>query len=142
MEITLFLLRLISAILLLAFMGAIAWVMIRELQAVRLLTTAQNETFGRLLVVATDSEALINGAEFDLKPVTGIGRGLDNTIVLDDDFSSMHHALLTLRGQQWWLEDLHSSNGTMLNNEPIVQGVMVSSGDNITIGSTVFRLEL
>ena len=142
MDSTLFFLRLLSALLLLAFMGGIAWVMVRELQEIRLLTSAEEESTGRLLVLSTDAIEVEVGDAFPLRAVTGIGRGLDNTIIVNDDFSSIHHALITQRGRQWWLEDLQSSNGTLLNNEPVTQRIMVSRGDNITIGSTIFRLEI
>lgn len=142
MEMTLFILRLVSALVLLAFLGGLAWVMVAELQGVRRMQSGHEEVVGRLVVLSTTEPVIEPGAEFPLKPVTGIGRGLDNTIVIDDEFSSLHHALVTLRGQQWWLEDLHSSNGTLLNNQLIDQAVMVSSGDNITVGTTVFRLEI
>lgn len=142
MEVTLFIIRLLSALTLLAFLGGLIWVMLAELQGVRRLQSGHDEVVGRLVVLSTTEPAIAPGVEFPLKPVTGIGRGLDNTIIIDDEFSSLHHALVTLRGQQWWLEDLHSSNGTLLNNEPIQQAMMVSSGDNITIGTTVFRLEI
>jgi pSer/pThr/pTyr-binding forkhead associated (FHA) protein len=142
MEMTLFFLRLLAAFLLIVFMGGMAWVMISELRTMTRYAAGPSDLVGQLLVLSSDVQALKEGQQYPLKPVTGIGRGLDNTIVIDDDFSSMHHALLTLRGQQWWLEDLHSSNGTLLNNEPISQKMMVSSGDNITVGSTVFRLEI
>jgi pSer/pThr/pTyr-binding forkhead associated (FHA) protein len=46
-----------------------------------------------------------------------------------------------LRGQQWWLEDLNSRNGTLLNDVPLHEATVVSPGDIITIGSTHLKIE-
>jgi pSer/pThr/pTyr-binding forkhead associated (FHA) protein len=49
---------------------------------------------------------------------------------------------LSLRGSQWWLEDLNSRNGTLLNDIALDGPVVVTVGDVLTIGNTVFKLEL
>jgi pSer/pThr/pTyr-binding forkhead associated (FHA) protein len=44
-----------------------------------------------------------------------IGRKQDNDIsLIDDDFSSGHHARLHKIGGDWWLEDTGSTNGTFV----------------------------
>jgi pSer/pThr/pTyr-binding forkhead associated (FHA) protein len=49
--------------------------------------------------------------------------------------------LLSLRGSQWWLEDLNSRNGTLLNDSPLETPTVVTMGDVVTIGNTQFKLE-
>ena len=44
-----------------------------------------------------------------------IGRSSDSTIVIQDDYTSTHHARLETRGGQWLLRDLDSTNGTTLS---------------------------
>ena len=44
-----------------------------------------------------------------------IGRAEDSTLVLDDDYASTRHARLTQQGQEYFLEDLGSTNGTYLD---------------------------
>lgn len=46
-----------------------------------------------------------------------IGRRDDNDIILrSDTFVSRNHAKLFWRGDQWWLEDCNSTNGTFVEN--------------------------
>ncbi|MGD8634718.1 MAG: FHA domain-containing protein, partial [Anaerolineales bacterium] len=56
------------------------------------------------------------GESYPLDNLNLIGRAADNTIVLDDEIVSAHHARLSyLSDRQWWLEDLGSRNGTAVN---------------------------
>jgi pSer/pThr/pTyr-binding forkhead associated (FHA) protein len=137
----LFILRLAAAALLLAFLGTIGWFIYRDIQlATRSLPEAQ-KSYGTLRVIATKSDNLSEGSKFPILPVTGIGRASSNTIVVEDDYVSSEHALLSLRGSQWWLEDLNSRNGTLLNDIPLETPTVVTMGDVVTIGNTQFKLE-
>jgi hypothetical protein len=142
-QLLLFLLRLFGAVLLLSFLGLIAWFLYQDLRATRLSATISAVGYGCLRVL---SSPLANGPAvntvFDLFPVTTIGRSSRNTIVLDDTYVSSEHAMLTWRESQWWFEDLGSRNGTQLNDAPVVGAAVVSAGDVFTIGSVKFKLEL
>ena len=48
--------------------------------------------------------------------VTSLGRKPSNAIVLDDDFISGEHSLVSWRDGRAWLEDVASTNGTFLND--------------------------
>ena len=37
---------------------------------------------------------------------------------------------LTYRQSQWWIEDLHSTNGTFLNQEAVLEPVVITDGDD------------
>ncbi|MFN8377061.1 MAG: FHA domain-containing protein [Anaerolineae bacterium] len=142
-DILLFLMRLVSAVILLASLGAVLWFLWRDLHAVAVPTPPRPANLGRLEVLALiDGELRGTGTGFDLRPVTRIGRGLINTVQIDDTFVSSDHALLTLRDGRWWLEDQNSRNGTVLNGLPISQPTLVTDGDIIEIGSRAFRLDL
>jgi pSer/pThr/pTyr-binding forkhead associated (FHA) protein len=71
-------------------------------------------------------------------PVT-IGRGDEADICIRDTWSSRVHSRLSIRDQQLLLEDLGSSNGTLVNGAPTNEAVL-QSGDQITIGITTFRV--
>ena len=64
-----------------------------------------------------------------------------NTVVLDDQFTSVEHAQLTFRGRAWYLEDLGSTNGTYVQGERIEAPLAVRFGDEFTVGRTRLRLE-
>ena len=62
-----------------------------------------------------------------------LGRSPDNDVILRDPATSGHHARLERRGDQFWIVDLGSTNGTLVNGEP-VQEKELSHGDRVTIG--------
>ena len=136
-------LRLGSALLLLVFLGLIFWFLFQELRlASRMSAGGPFAKLGTLQIMKSEANAPAAHRSFDLAPVTSIGRNRRNTIILEDTFVSGDHALLTWRDTQWWLEDLGSRNGTLLNGVPLSAAVVLSAGDLITIGSVMFRLEL
>ena len=137
----LLLLRLLSALLLLGFLGAMAWLIVRDLRRAATETVQERISRGHLRVLASESSTAAPGTIFPLLPVTRIGRSENNTIVLEDAFVSAEHALLARRDAQWWLEDLNSRNGTLLNDLPLGESTVVSAGDVITIGSVQLKIE-
>jgi pSer/pThr/pTyr-binding forkhead associated (FHA) protein len=58
----------------------------------------------------------------------------------EDIYTSTLHARLFRRGDQLWVEDLGSTNGTFVNSEQITQAVRLGKGDLLQIGSTVFEV--
>jgi adenylate cyclase len=71
--------------------------------------------------------------------VLRIGRSDKNDIVLSDDLASRHHAMLQRSGDgQFYISDLGSSNGTLVNGVRISRPVILRSGGRITIGSHEF----
>lgn len=75
----------------------------------------------------------------DGKPIL-IGRADDSTLVLDDDYASTRHARLSLRGEDWYVEDLGSTNGTYLDRAKVTAPLRVKLGVPIRIGKTVIEL--
>jgi hypothetical protein len=142
-ELTLFLLRLISGLLLLAALAVLFVVMWRDYRGVVVQVEASRRTYGRLVeLIVIDHSYSPTGQSFPLLPLTSIGRSPTNTIPIDNDYASGEHALVMLRGGQWWLEDRQSRNGTTINGMPIREPVVVTDGDIIGVGSVSFRLEL
>jgi pSer/pThr/pTyr-binding forkhead associated (FHA) protein len=126
-------LRLAGTAVLLLFMASVAVMMYRDLRRTSTRLTSSNQPRGTLYAVAT-------GESYPLWPVTGLGRALSNQIVVDDGYTSSRHALITLRGERWWLEDLGSRNGTLLNDMPLTEAVVLGAGDVVTVGQTQFRV--
>ncbi|MEQ1438342.1 FHA domain-containing protein [Fontimonas sp. SYSU GA230001] len=63
-----------------------------------------------------------------------IGRRPDNSLVLDERFVSGRHAVVGHEQGRYYVEDLKSSNGTLLNGQP-VQRAALQHGDCIRIGT-------
>ncbi|HKH16280.1 MAG TPA: FHA domain-containing protein [Solirubrobacteraceae bacterium] len=81
------------------------------------------------------------GAAYDLSEGALLGRGDQADIVLEDSFASSNHARLVPHGDVIVLEDLGSTNGTYLNDEPLRGPQPLHPGDRIRIGDTDFTFE-
>jgi hypothetical protein len=142
LEVLLFALRVAAGLLLLVFVGAVFVMMWRDYRAITREVDTRTKRRGRLVVMRADGTGMRIGTAFPLLPLTSLGRSPTNTITLNDTFASGEHALVTLRGGQWWLEDRGSSNGTMLNGYRIEEPVVISTGDVIGVGQVELKLEL
>jgi pSer/pThr/pTyr-binding forkhead associated (FHA) protein len=69
-----------------------------------------------------------------------IGRGNDAAIRLDDDYVSTRHARIASSGDQWYVEDLGSTNGTYVGNSRISQATAIQLGTQVRIGKTILEL--
>ena len=81
------------------------------------------------------------GAAYDLSDGALLGRGDEADIVLEDSFASTRHARLVPHGDVIVLEDLGSTNGTYLNDEPLRGPQPLHPGDRIRIGDSEFTFE-
>jgi pSer/pThr/pTyr-binding forkhead associated (FHA) protein len=72
-----------------------------------------------------------------------IGRSFKSDIQINDNAISRKHLKVFRIGKRFFIEDLKSTNGTLINGEPIASGESyeVGEGDNIQIGGTVIRLD-
>jgi pSer/pThr/pTyr-binding forkhead associated (FHA) protein len=69
-----------------------------------------------------------------------LGRGADATIRLDDDYVSTRHARIANSGEQWFVEDLGSTNGTYVGTTRITQPTALQLGTQVRIGKTIMEL--
>ena len=70
-----------------------------------------------------------------------IGRGNDAAIRLDDDYVSTRHARIAASGDQWFVEDLGSTNGTYIGSVRITQPTTIALGTQVRIGKTILELQ-
>jgi len=78
-------------------------------------------------------------AELDQAPIL-IGRGNDAAIRLDDDYVSTRHARIASSADQWFVEDLGSTNGTYVGTARITQPTTLTLGTQVRIGKTILEL--
>lgn len=136
--ISIWLLRLLFLALLYAFLWAVVRVLLRDL---RTAAREPGSELGRLFIVASPAGEPAEGSAFSLDAVTTLGRDVNNTIVIDDEFASGAHAVLTFRGRAWYVEDLGSTNGTYLNGVAIDGLAPAAFGDELQLGNVRLRLE-
>src|SRR3954465_14170787 len=92
----------------------------------------------RLLVSLPDGSEVTH--ELTEEVIT-LGRVDDNMIQIDDASVSSHHAELSLRGDEYILKDIGSTNGTRVNGttaEPDTE-IVLKAGDRITFGNIPVR---
>lgn len=75
----------------------------------------------------------------DSRPIL-IGRADDSTLKLDDDYASTRHARIAQQGDEWYVEDLGSTNGTYLERAKVTGPTRVPLGTPVRIGKTVIEL--
>jgi serine phosphatase RsbU (regulator of sigma subunit) len=79
-------------------------------------------------------------ADYDLDgPEIVIGRAAGAAIVIPDTRVSRQHARIVRRNGEWWVEDLGTRNGTLLNGEPMAGAAKLEAGDRLDIGDSVVR---
>lgn len=137
-----FVLRVLLALLLYGFLGALLWMLWQDVRYTARVSAVRSRRVGRLVILESPIPALTPGTTFPLLPVTSLGRAVTNTAPIPDEAVSLEHALLHLREGQWWLEDLDSHNGTRLNDAIISQATLVVPGDVIGLGHVKLTLEL
>jgi hypothetical protein len=135
---TVWVVRLLFLGLLYLFLFRIARALVGDLRAAAREPGAE---LGRLVVVASPAGEPEEGTSLALDAIATIGRDVNNSVVVEDQFVSAEHAILTFRGRAWYLEDLESTNGTFVNGAPVEGVTPLGFGDVIQIGQVRLRLE-
>lgn len=139
----LLLLRFISSFLLIGLLFTLFVIIWREYRSMSVQVESRRRSYGQLVVLREiDGRLMLTGETYPLLPLTSLGRSPTNTIPINDTFASSEHALVAMRNGQWWIEDRKSRNGTLLNDLPITEAMVITHGDIISIGKMRFRLEL
>ncbi|HEU5162655.1 MAG TPA: adenylate/guanylate cyclase domain-containing protein [Thermoanaerobaculia bacterium] len=73
------------------------------------------------------------------EPVT-IGRIEGNDLVLNHPSVSRRHGRIELRGNEWWIADLNSTNGIKLNGSPVLEAA-IRAGDHLSVGSVEVEVQ-
>ena len=73
--------------------------------------------------------------------MVGVGRAPDNEVVVGDPATSGHHGRIEVRNGYFWISDLGSTNGTLVNGEAVIEK-QLSDGDLIAIGQNTMRFTL
>ncbi|NJD59975.1 MAG: hypothetical protein C3F13_04335 [Anaerolineales bacterium] len=131
-------LRACLAILLFGFLGFAIYTIWRDLKQQAELLAARQPPPVSLTNLMLDTPA----TQFFEKPVIILGRGDGCDFEVDDQTVSAHHARLAYRRQQWWLEDMASTNGTFLNGEAVTSPVVITHGDELRLGYLGVRVEI
>jgi FHA domain len=92
-------------------------------------------------LVAESGGGLERGERFDLFGGLSIGRSNEADVTIDDRYASGVHARIFTRDGRTYIEDMNSTNGTMLNDASLSGEAQLIDGDIVRIGDTAFRFE-
>lgn len=142
LNIIILLLRIGVVLLLYFFLWQVLRFIMRDLQSAGTTgTSGLKSPYGQLVVLRAGQSGVSVGKVFPLGPSNVIGRSMENCeIALNDSFLSAQHARLELRGDEWALEDLHSTNGTFVNEVEVRDATVVEEGDVLRVGRVEMRL--
>lgn len=102
---------------------------------------AEGRALGTLIVERSPGRTPRVGERLALRAANAIGRDAGNDISLPDEAASARHATLEAEDGSWWIEDLGSTNGTLVNGVRIEKRERLRPGDEIGIGRVLLRLE-
>lgn len=91
----------------------------------------------RIKLISEDSA----GAEFWNAEVF-IGRDPACEFPIDDPTISARHARLSYHHGHWWVEDLQSTNGTLLNQDRVQEPLVITNGDQLRCGQIMLEVEV
>jgi pSer/pThr/pTyr-binding forkhead associated (FHA) protein len=95
-------------------------------------TMPEPPSHGKPLILLLGDQRHTFGADFTV--------GREGSLAIDDDFLSGQHARFqTVRGL-WYVEDLGSTNGTLLNGRPVLSVQLLKKRDKVQIGRTVMTV--
>jgi hypothetical protein len=69
-----------------------------------------------------------------------IGRAGDSDLIVDDEYTSTHHAKLVFINGEWLIQDLDSTNGTLLDGKKVATTTVVPLNTQVRVGQTSFEL--
>ena len=92
-------------------------------------------------LIAERGGGLEQGERFDLIGGLSIGRSKDADVQIDDRYASGIHARIFSRDARTYVEDMNSTNGTLLNDATLKGEAELLDGDVVRIGDTEFRFE-
>jgi pSer/pThr/pTyr-binding forkhead associated (FHA) protein len=99
--------------------------------------STKRNTFGLEVISPGPATNLKKGSVIPVGRLLTIGRKEDNLLPIGDNFVSGHHTKIYVKNNTYYIEDLKSTNGTLLNSESIDKAVL-NPGDHIKIGEVEF----
>ena len=87
-----------------------------------------------------DLNKVKKGTIISIRNEVTFGRKKDNTLVLEDPYLSSYHFKIFPKDQRFVIEDLESTNGTLLNDEKLTMKTYLRKEDMIQVGSLSLKV--
>ena len=79
--------------------------------------------------------------EYNKFPIS-LGRRDDNDLIINDPLISRIHCTIFNDSGDFYIADLKSTNGTIVNGKEITEAVLLSERDKILVGSTPLEINI
>lgn len=131
-------LRILLAALLYGFLGFALYTIWRDMKQQSQLLAARQPT---PLTITSLAYELTPSKHYS-KPEIILGRDPGCDFTLDDQTVSSRHARLSYHHNQWWIEDMASTNGTYLDGEAVTAPVVITHGDELRLGQVGVKISI
>ncbi len=132
-------LRVLLAIALYLFLCLTLWMVWQDLKRAGFQAMRPRVPILRLEVTARGASPFYRTFS---QPEVVLGRDPICEIRLEDDAISARHAKFSFHHGQWWIEDLHSTNGTSLNAMKLTTATVLTDGDEVKCGKAILRVRM
>jgi pSer/pThr/pTyr-binding forkhead associated (FHA) protein len=132
-------LRVLLALALYLFLCLILWMIWQDLKRAGFQAVRPKVPALRLAVEVRGASPLFRTYT---QPEILLGRDPSCELRLEDDAISARHAKFSFHHGQWWIEDLHSHNGTSLNRIKLTTATVLANGDQVQCGKAILYVNL
>lgn len=98
------------------------------------------KNYGLEVIDITEESNIKEGSVIPVRDSVTIGRKEENSIMLPDPHVSGNHARVIIKNNVMFIEDLNSTNGVFVNGKKIQGRTKLFGKDEITIGTTKFKV--
>lgn len=126
------LLRYVFLILIYIFLYRVTITIMKDISS-----AGQNKSAGCLSVIKSNYKGLSEGEKIIIATPFQIGKKNNNDLIINNEYISHNHVIIYTRNNEIWIEDLESTNGTLLNENPLKIPVILKDMDIIDIGGSV-----
>ncbi|CAM2884004.1 FHA domain-containing protein [Hathewaya histolytica] len=104
------------------------------------LSSKRKKSFGLEVINSGGNINLRPGSVIPVQSELTIGRKPDNLLVLNESYVSSYHAKVYFSNNSYIISDLNSTNGTYINDQKLEKERFLKAGDQIKIGSAIFKV--
>lgn len=130
-------LRFILALALYAFLALVVWLIWQELK--KTATSSESKNIPPIFLDLENGDT--KRLNYNSSEIT-IGRAPVCDLPIMDETVSSTHGQFYYRLNQWWYEDLGSSNGSFLNELPVKTATVLTDGDELRLGKINLSIRL
>lgn len=131
-------LRIAMAALLYGFLGWALLLLMRDLRQEGEKIRARQQAH---ITLVLEAEPEARRFQFSQTEVL-IGRDPLCDLQISESSVSSQHARLSYHHNQWWVDDLRSRNGTLLNGEPVMSAVVLTNNDELHCGGARLQVKI